>query len=378
MMGAYRGLTWDHPRGVDALRRAVREDAAPRCEIVWDTQSLEGFESAPICDNAARYDLLVLDHPHLGEALRCGALLPLEEVFNSAELDDWKRGTVGDSFASYQMDDRSWALPLDAATQVSVAADPAIDIPTTWTDAVELARDVDTVLPTSGPHLFLTLCSIALANGEEPGRHDEFLTAEAIAEGLQTITAFIDQRLPPPRVHNPIVVLEQMSQPGGPVYCPLVYGYVNYAQAGLPRPLLFADAPKGRSGRRGSVLGGTGIAISSRCRPDDDLVQHLRWLLDDSTQSTFIPEHAGQPSALAAWRNPLVDKASSGFYSRTADTIGQAWIRPRFDGAISFQRRAAECVREAVLSHRNADRLAAELTRLHLAGLDRQHRVGDK
>lgn len=365
MTGTYRGLTWDHPRGAEALRRAVMEAEAPRCEIVWDTQPLEGFESAPICDNAARYDLLVLDHPHLGEALGCGALLPLEEVFTSADLDRWKHGTVGESFASYQMDDRSWALPLDAATQVSVAADPGIDMPTTWADAVALARDVDTVLPTSGPHLFLTLCSIALANGEEPGRGDEFLTVEAVGEGLQTIGAFIDPHRPPPPLHNPIVVLEQMSQPGGPVYCPHVYGYVNYAQAGLPRPLLFADAPTGRSGRRGSVLGGTGIAISSRCRPDDGLVQHLRWLLDDATQCTFIPQHAGQPSAIAAWRDPLVDKASTGFYSRTADTVDEAWIRPRFDGAVTFQRSASECVREAVLGDRDARLLAAELTRLH-------------
>jgi multiple sugar transport system substrate-binding protein len=373
----YRGLTWDHPRGAEALRRAVDDPTAPDCKIVWDTQPLEGFESAPICDNAARYDLLVLDHPHLGEALRCGALLPLDDVFTTAELGAWRDGTVGESFASYQLDRRSWALPLDAATQVSVVADPTIDPPTTWAEAVALADDVTTVLPTSGPHLFLTLCSIALANGEEPGRGEEFLTVEAVAEGLQTIGAFVDPHTPPPLSHNPIVVLEHMSRPGGPVYCPHVYGYVNYADASLPRPLLFADAPTGRSGRHGSVLGGTGIAISSRCRPDEDLVRHLRWLLDDATQTEFIPQHSGQPSAVAAWRDPRLDKASTGFYTRTATTIEQAWIRPRHDGAVDFQRSASAHVREAVLSHRDARRLAAELTQLHRAGRDRPHSQGD-
>ncbi|MGV9900420.1 hypothetical protein ACWDVV_41605, partial [Streptomyces tendae] len=50
----YRGLTWDHPRGHDAL-------AASAGRLVhWDVQPLEGFESHPIDALCARYDLVAV------------------------------------------------------------------------------------------------------------------------------------------------------------------------------------------------------------------------------------------------------------------------------------------------------------------------------
>jgi len=77
----YRGLTWDHPRGYNALAAAARLDEEPvGLAISWDRQPLEGFESHPIADLCARYDLVVLDHPHIGEAVSAACLVPLEDV----------------------------------------------------------------------------------------------------------------------------------------------------------------------------------------------------------------------------------------------------------------------------------------------------------
>ena len=75
----YLGLTWDHPRGFRALEAAAAADAA--ISLRWERQSLEGFEAHPIADLAERYDLIVLDHPHLGDAVAAGCLVPLESVF---------------------------------------------------------------------------------------------------------------------------------------------------------------------------------------------------------------------------------------------------------------------------------------------------------
>lgn len=374
MSRSYRGLTWDHPRGVDALRAALAEPSAPPCDITWEVQPLEGFESAPIARNAAAYDLLVLDHPHLGEALRHEALLPLDAVFGAEELERWRRGSVGPSFASYEVAGQVWALPLDAATQVSALADPGLDTPATWSEAAALAAEVDAVLPTTGPHLFLTLCSIALAAGEEPARGEEFLSEDAVAHALGLMRPFVAGRSRTGTgTHNPITVLEEMSRPGGPVYCPHVYGYVNYSRPTRNRRTVrFVDAPAGASGRVGSVLGGTGIALSGRCEPDPTLLDHLRWLMDDATQRTFVPRHAGQPSAVAAWEDRALDAEAAGFYSGTRQTVDQAWIRPRHDGAVEFQRAAAQSVRAALLGHGDPARLASELTRHH-----RDHRAGD-
>ncbi|MGN7778780.1 hypothetical protein ACTJJE_04575 [Mycolicibacterium sp. 22603] len=366
MIRRYRGLTWDHPRGTDALRAARDEPGAPACHIEWDAQPLEGFESAPVARNAATYDLLVLDHPHIGEALAHGALRPLEELFEPDELACWRDASVGRTFESYATQGKTWALPLDAATQVSALADPALSVPDTWEQAVALAREVPSVLPTTGPHLFLTLCAIAVAHGEEPGgRGSRFLSTEAVAEALSTIAVFVDVQTIRPQIHNPITVLDAMSRPEGPVYCPHVYGYVNYSQDAVARPVSFHDAPQGHSGRRGSVLGGTGIAVSARCQPDDTLRDHIRWLMSESTQRDFIPRHAGQPSATAAWRDPDLNAVARQFYAHTHATIADAWIRPRRDGAIAFQQRAAHRVRDAVFSGGRPQVLADELTDLY-------------
>jgi multiple sugar transport system substrate-binding protein len=52
----FSGLTWDHPRGYDALAEAARRVNTGRAEalITWDKQPLEGFESAAITDLTTR------------------------------------------------------------------------------------------------------------------------------------------------------------------------------------------------------------------------------------------------------------------------------------------------------------------------------------
>ena len=73
---------------------------------------------APIADLCARYDLVVLDHPHVGEAAGAACLRPLEALFLPEEIADWAAQTIGPCLTSYRYAGAHWALPLDAATQV--------------------------------------------------------------------------------------------------------------------------------------------------------------------------------------------------------------------------------------------------------------------
>ncbi|WP_068494101.1 hypothetical protein [Pseudoclavibacter helvolus] len=148
------------------------------------------------------------------------------------------------------------------------------------------------------------------------------------------------------RAENPIALLERMATTDSLAYVPLVYGYVNYSTAALQ----FQDAPRwGTSTRLGSTIGGTGIAISKRCPVTPELVEHLTWLLDPETQRTFIPQHAGQPGLRSAWHDVAVNEAAQNFYSNTATTIEESWVRPRYDGYIAFQAKASELLRDALL-----------------------------
>ncbi|MFP3747915.1 carbohydrate ABC transporter substrate-binding protein, partial [Achromobacter sp. SIMBA_011] len=71
-------MTWDHPRGYDCVvAAAAAYRAQTGIEVQWDKRSLQAFADAPILDLAARYDFIVLDHPHVGQIADTGALLAL-------------------------------------------------------------------------------------------------------------------------------------------------------------------------------------------------------------------------------------------------------------------------------------------------------------
>jgi multiple sugar transport system substrate-binding protein len=328
----FRGLTWDHPRGRDALMAA-----APPGLLDWDVQPLEGFESHPIADLCARYDLVVLDHPHLGEAVEAGCLRPLDDLFLVEELELWAEQSIGPSWLSYSLADRQWALPLDAATQVLAArADLVGYVPSTWDEVLSVARSEPTALSLAGPHAFLTFASISVALGEEP------LASKETGLAVFDLMAELDARAPvETRALNPIGLLELMATTERLALCPLVYGYVTYSG-----PVTFSDAPTATpGGRPGSTVGGTGVAVSVRTEPSPELLDHLRWLMAKDTHCRFVPTHAGQPSARAAWQDERVNADAHGFYRRTARTCEQAWVRPRHAGYIGFQTVASETVR---------------------------------
>ncbi|WP_424466707.1 extracellular solute-binding protein [Pseudoclavibacter helvolus] len=349
----YRGLTWDHPRGRHALEAAAAAAAAEgSVEIEWDAHPLEGFESAPIAELADRYDLIVLDHPHLGEALASGSFVPLDDVFDAATLARIAGDAIGPSFTSYALDGSQWALPLDAATQVAAARVDLIDgtVPGTWDEVLALAERAPVALSLAGPHAFLTFASVLAGAGapvaDSPAEGTLFSSREVAREALQLLGAIARRSPVETHTENPIALLERMAGTDSLAYVPLVYGYVNYST----RSLQFRDAPRwAGSARPGSTIGGTGIAISKRCRVTPELAAHLAWLLDPETQRTFIPQHDGQPGLRSAWHDAAVNEAAHDFYSGTAATIEQSWVRPRYDGYIAFQTKASELLRDALL-----------------------------
>lgn len=355
-MTDYVGLTWDHPRGRAALEAAAGALGGGD-SLRWEVQSLEGFESAPIDDLARRYDLLVLDHPHLGDARQHDSIRPIDELFDADQLRAWERAAVGPSIASYQMADRLWALPLDAATQVSARRrDLVLEAPATWGDALALVDRGLVATSLAGPHAFLSLCSIAVSLGDDPGTGEALFDREVSLRSLELLTRLSSRAPEGSAVLNPIGLLDRMRDRGDIGYIPLVYGYVNYSSP----VLAFGSAPA-LDGRIGSVIGGTGIAVTRRCEPTAALLAHLRMLLSDDAQRGFIPTHSGQPSARVAWTDPGVDAAAHGFYSATLSTIESSWVRPRVLGYIPFQAEASGLVRAAVFGSRSPEDVLEEI-----------------
>ncbi|MEF2976766.1 extracellular solute-binding protein [Subtercola sp. YIM 133946] len=343
-MTRYVGLTWDHPRGVNALRAAERARGTDSFGIDWNVHPLEGFESHPIAELAARYDLIVLDHPHLGEACADGVLRPLDDYFSPEQLAAWARDAVGPSFSSYSLEGRQWAVPLDAATQVAaVRLDLVAEVPQTWHDVIDACHDGRVALSLSGPHAFLSFSSLCVAFGEAPQRNgDTFVSHDTGARALATLRSIAARAVVGTESQSPIELLQRMSSTDDIAYIPLVYGYVNYSSP----TLRFTDAPLEL--RRGSTIGGTGLALTQRCVVTPDVLAHIEWLMSAGTQTTFIPGHQGQPSHRGAWGDDVVGRQSHGFYSSTLATIEGSWVRPRYTGFIGFQSEGSAIIRRVL------------------------------
>ena len=246
--------------------------------------------------------------------------------------------------------------------------------PATWEAVLRLAERVPVALSVSGPHAICTFFSIAVVLGEEPGRAD--LVSDAVAKEALAVIVRLSSTAPKGiELLNPIRLLESMATTDDIALVPLVYGYVNYARDTLGRSSVsFGDAPLTRSGGRlGSVLGGTGIALSRRSQPDAALLDHLRWLMSVDTQSSFISSHEGQPSARAAWYSEAVNAPVSGFYLATAATVEAAYARPRHDGYIAFQTEGSAITRTGILEKYRQQPFSGGFVRLGLEVLPQEN-----
>ena len=338
-------MTWSHPRATQPLAAFARaRPDAP--QVVWDAQPLSAFEAHPISELAREYDLLVVDHPGIGAVVAAGALQPWDELFEPAQLATWERASVGPTWSSYRYQHRQWALPIDAATQVSIMVPGLVGpVPQHWDEISAFAATHPTALCLGGPHAGLMFLAMASSAGAVGPVVDPAFAVEAL-ELLKGLWPAVDQsvsQLDPIGVHEAIAA-------GGPVYCPLAYGYANYAPA-----VRWADAPSWKGGPSGSVLGGTGLAASARSGADpDDLRAYVTAYLEPAVQNELVPAAGGQPATTAAWTSPDVDRAAGGYYFATARSIAAAWIRPRRPGWIALQDSISEIVRDTITDDGNS------------------------
>lgn len=89
-------MTWDHPRGLDCLVKS-NELLVKKCgiSIAWDARSLLAFGDQPIAEFYRDYDLMVIDHPHVPDAVHGKAVLAFEDLATRPELDLLAATSVG-------------------------------------------------------------------------------------------------------------------------------------------------------------------------------------------------------------------------------------------------------------------------------------------
>ena len=365
-----RGMTWDHSRGYDPMvATSVRyAETHPGVEILWEKRSLQAFADRPIGEMAAAYDLMVIDHPHVGEVAGSGQLVAFDTLGREADLQALAEQSVGASHPSYNFDGHQWGLAIDAATPVaSFRSDLLEEAPARWDTVMDLAEQGKVALAMIPINTLMTFFGLAKNQDFDIAIDPERLMHRAEAAGaldlLCELAAKVDARC---LDLDPIGVLEWMGRTmDAPAYCPLGYGYTNYSRDGYCRfPITFADAPGiGGNGPRGTVIGGTGIAISSQCAHIDVAADYAFWIAGASCQQGLFFESGGQPGNAVAWEADATNAVCRNFFRNTRETLETSWLRPRYDGYMGFQERGGDilhaCLRGDLGQSETLDQLDA-------------------
>ncbi|MGH9434576.1 MAG: extracellular solute-binding protein [Terriglobia bacterium] len=345
-----RGIAWNHSRALPPLVATAQrfEELHPDAKILWEKRSLHDFGHADVVSLASRYDLLVIDHPMMGIARESHALLELQKFFPRLFLDDLSSDSVGQSYESYCCQDSVLALPIDAAAPAASYRPDLLDragydTPRTWDGVIELARKGLVVAPGFHVDVFMNFMGMYVSVGgrisEDSEECFERETARQCLDLLRDLGAHLPEEV---YQWNPISVYERMAASDRHAYCPFAYTYSNYSRAAFAKRLILFTNPVslGNGQPLRTVLGGTGIAISSHCAAIETAVDYIKEVAGADWQRTLYGLSGGQPARRSAWRDETLNQIAHGFFKQTLDSMEHAYLRPRYAGYIEFQEQA--------------------------------------
>jgi multiple sugar transport system substrate-binding protein len=353
-----RGTTWDHPRGWGGVRAAAEAFASihPDVRVRWDVRSLQAFADQPVEQLAEGSDLIVLDHPAIGQAVARGALVPLDEQLDDDFLEEQATSSVGRSHESYTWNGHQWALAIDAAAQVAAYRPDLLEragasVPRTWDDVRLLSDALRTLgssiampaIPVDAACAFLGACR---ALGGEPfGAQDGVVAREVGREALGLLRDVVARCDPRSLGWNPPTALHVMATTDEVVYVPLTFLYASFAREGVaPHLLRFAAGPVGAAGVPSGTLGGAGLAVSASSSHPSEACAYAAFTASADVQRGVYARGGGQPGHRAAWIDREVNATSGGAFADTLDALDAAYLRPRDDGFIHFQDEAGDLV----------------------------------
>ena len=346
-----KGITWDHARGYDPLIAASELYFKEKgIQVEWQKRSLTNFGDQSLEELSKQFDLIIMDHPHVGVVEASNCLLPLNDLVDLSILNALKISSAGPSFESYNYHNKQWALPIDAAMQcASYRADLMHNesLPNSWEEVFDLAKTLAAKKLYIGMALCPTDClcsflSLTAQMGSPIQENNKLLVEPSI--GLKALTMLRSMRdtfHPKALDWNPIALYDYMSQENNIAYSPLAFCYTNYSRTGFRKNILkYHTAPEINN----AVLGGAGIAITSSCSNVHEAANYAAWICSDDIQSTIYVNAQGQPGNKKAWENKQANVITNNFFGSTMPSLTHAFVRPRYQGWPKFQQFLGETI----------------------------------
>ncbi|QQE77957.1 ABC transporter substrate-binding protein [Alicyclobacillus sp. SO9] len=373
-MTKLRGITWNHTRGYVPLVAASQRfsEVNPDIEIEWEKRSLQEFADYPLGKLVDKFDLLVIDHPWAGAAIRNGYLYDLNLCLPPEFMSNQKANSIGGSHESYNVDGKQCALAIDAAAPVASYRPDLLrrlgrSVPQTWDEVLELARHGAVLFPGIPIDSLMNFYMLCSSQGEDPFQQENVVisteTGVTGLEQLRELASFCPEIM---YNFNPIKVYEAMAASEEFSYCPFAYGYSNYSRTGYCEHQLVFTNPV-RLGNRSlrTTLGGTGIALSAQSPSKDLAAQFLQLVAGPDFQRTMYSEAGGQPGHRGAWTDDSVNRLTNNYFRNTLETLDGSFMRPRYAGYLHFQDHAGFIVQRYLKSGGPPAAVLEELNQLY-------------
>jgi multiple sugar transport system substrate-binding protein len=117
------------------------------------------------------------------------------------------------------------------------------------------------------------------------------------------------------------------------------------------------------------TLGGAGLAVSAFSGHVEAACAFAAFAASPDIQRTTYVDGGGQPGHRSAWTDPAVNASTGGFFADTLDALDAAFLRPRYEGFLSFQDEAGDLVHRHLRDSGDADAVLDALDASYRASL---------
>lgn len=385
MSRTLNGIAWNHSRAYPPLVAVSQryEELHPGVRIRWDKRTLDEFGHKPIDQLASDYDFIVIDHPWAGYCFDQNLVLDLRNLLSDEMYNQLDQHTIGPSFSSYLYNDRLLAVPIDAATPAPSWRQDLMDRegllpPETWNDLIALADKKRVIMPGFGADLFLNWLMLLHALDAQPFEAEEMMADQEQSLEAMAMLKRLAESMPDEIFHwNPIKVAERMTSTDHYSYCAFAYSYGNYSRPSFVNcPLKYGNLVKLNGQPLRSILGGTGMAITTGCQEVSLAVDFAVYCASAYTQSNIYTYAGGQPVRQEAWQNSDLNAFVGGFFADSYDTHQNAILRPRYNGYVAFQEQAGIPLQQYIRGELSIDKAWDEIEKMYR--LSRQHEIRNK
>ncbi|MFC2175829.1 extracellular solute-binding protein [Bacteroidota bacterium] len=369
-MKIIRGITWNHSRAFPPLIAAAQryEELNPDTRIVWAKRTLDEFGHKPIDQLASEYDLIVIDHPWSEFCFDKNLVLDLKKHLTPAQWTDLEQNCVGSSFDSYVFEDKLLAIPIDTATPTpswrpDLIKKHDLQLPKTWEDLIALSDKKHVIMPGFGADLFLNWLMFLHALDAHPFESTEVIADKTAATEAMSLLKRLAEPMPEAMFNwNPINIAEIMTTTDNFVYCPFAYSYSNYTRPSFTsKPLQYGNLISLNEKPLRSILGGTGIAISTRCSEVDLALDFSLYCASADVQSNIYTYSGGQPARKEAWLSEQLEAFTGSFFTGSYVSHKNALVRPRYNGYVPLQEKAGADLQQFIAGSITAEKAWNEI-----------------